>query len=768
MLLRTSPGCVVASRGARPGAVSGPDPRQPAIAAQPSASRKATVRTRRIARFRAGYHCSGEPSGAPILESVPALEIRWFLRPSLVRVARGSLGSGLFRYFARRAMSQTPLFREPKEPVARRVQDLLERMTLAEKVGQIMQLNGQHDPVGIVQKMQPGSLLHILNDDLLIAMDAAEKTRLAIPLLIGEDGIHGHSFHRGATIFPTQLGLACSWSVDTIEACAQVTAREMATTGAHWTFSPVLCLTRDLRWGRVGETFGEDPFLIGEFGAAMIRGYQGKGLDDPEGVLACAKHYAGYSETLGGRDASEADISRRKLRSFFLPPFERAARSGCMTFMTGYQSMDGLPSTANHWLLTKVLKEEWGFQGILVTDWACVSALYKDQFIVPGPKEAAVVAVRCGNDLIMTTPDFFEAAQSAVQEGLLDESEIDAVVRRILTLKFRMGLFENPRRPDRERQARVIATAEHRSTNLRAARESLVLLENGGILPLDVGSLKKIAVLGPNADNPLAQLGDWSLGTSQYGPEKGTHPRECTVTLRDGIRARAPASIAVTYAAGCSVRTKDETEIPEAIAACTDADVIVLALGDDIPFIGECNSTATLELLGGQRALCDAVMALGKPVIMALVNSKPLVLPPALNRAAAIVECFNPGMQGGTAFAELLFGDLNPAGKLTISFPLHVGQQPVFYNQVPGQHGKDYADLSQIPRFRFGHGLSYSRFEYGNLRVRNALLANGQALEFSVDVSNTSAREGIEIVQAYLADLVTSVTWVQKRLVAFE
>ncbi len=664
-------------------------------------------------------------------------------------------------------MSQTPLFRDPKQPLERRVGDLLERMTLAEKVGQMMQLNGQHDPAGVVQRMQPGSLLHILNDELAVAMDAAASTRLGIPLLVGEDGIHGHSFHPGATIFPTQLGMACSWNVETIEACARVTAREMATTGAHWTFSPVLCLTRDLRWGRIGETFGEDPFLIGEFGAAMIRGYQGKGLDDADGVLACAKHYAGYSETLGGRDASEADISRRKLRSFFLPPFERAARAGCMTFMTGYQSMDGLPSTANHWLLTQVLKEEWGFQGILVTDWACVSALYKDQFIVPGPKEAAVVAVRCGNDLIMTTPDFFDAAQTAVGEGLLAESEIDAVVRRILTLKFRMGLFENQRRPDRARQASVIASAEHRAVNLRAARESLVLLQNDGILPLDAGKLKKIAVVGPNANDALVQLGDWSLGTSQYGPEKGRHPRDCTVTLLDGIVARVPASISVTHVAGCSVRTDDTSQIPAALEACADADVIVLAVGDDIPFIGECNCTATLELLGGQRALVDAVMALGKPVVLALVNSKPLVLPAATERAAAIVECFNPGMQGGTAFAELLFGDLNPSGKLTISFPRHVGQQPIFYSQVRGQHGRKYADLDQVPRFAFGFGLSYTRFEYANLNLAQARLAAGVALQVTVDVRNAGDRAGTEIVQVYLSDLVTSVTWVQKTLVDF-
>jgi beta-glucosidase len=330
-----------------------------------------------------------------------------------------------------------------------------------------------------------------------------------------------------------------------------------------------------------------------------------------------------------------------------------------------------------------------------------------------------------------------------------------------------MGLFENERRPDRARQARVIASAEHRAVNLRAARESLVLLQNDGILPLAVDKLKKIAVVGPNADDALVQLGDWSLGTSQYGPEKGRHPRECTVTLLDGIVARAPASISVAHAAGCSVRTDDTSQIPVALEACADADVIVLAVGDDIPFIGECNCTATLELLGGQRALVDAVMALGKPVVLALVNSKPLVLPASTERAAAIVECFNPGMQGGTAFAELLFGDLNPSGKLTISFPRHVGQQPIFYSQVRGQHGRKYADLDQIPRFAFGLGLSYTRFEYANLKIASARLAAGEALEITVDLRNAGARAGTEIVQVYLSDLVTSVTWVQKTLVDF-
>src|SRR6478609_9234397 len=361
---------------------------------------------------------------------------------------------------------------------------------------------------------------------------------------------------------------------------------------------------------------------------------------------------------------------------------------------------------------------------------------------MPSPKETAVVAVRCGNDLIMATPSFFDAAQGAVREGLLAETEIDAVVRRILTLKFRMGLFENPRRPERAKQATVIACPEHRALNLELARQSLVLLKNDGILPLSGDRLGKIAVVGPNADDVLSQLGDWSLGSSQHPPSAGKHPRECTVTLLDGIRARLPASASVVYERGCSLSSQDTSELPAALEACSDADVIVLALGDALPFIGETLSTATLELPGGQRALLDAIVALGKPLVIALLSSKPLVLPASSEQAAAIVCCFNPGMQGGTAFAELLFGDLNPSGKLTISFPKHVGQQPSFYSQVRGQHGKSYADLDQKPRFAFGFGLSYTLFDRG-------------------------PREGTEIAQVYGADLVTSVTWVNQVLIAF-
>ena len=659
------------------------------------------------------------------------------------------------------------LYWDATQPVRRRVEDLLSRMTLAEKVGQMLQLDGQTEPVKNVREKQPGSMFHILNERLVEAMDAAAATRLGIPLLIGEDGIHGHSFHPGATIFPTQLAMAASWDLELVEQAARVTAREMATTGAHWTFSPVLCLTRDLRWGRTGETFGEDPFLIGELGAAMIRGYQGKGLSDPDGVLACAKHYAGYSETQGGRDASEADISRRKLQSFFLPPFQRAVEAGCMTFMTGYQSMDGLPSTANHWLLREVLKHEWAFEGILVTDYANVGRLVYEQRVAPSLVEAAVIAVRCGNDLIMATPGFFEAAQEAVERGLLREAEIDDVVARILMLKFRMGLFENPRRPDREAQKRVVNSVEHRALNLRAARESIVLLQNDGTLPLSAAKLSHVAVVGPNADNALAQLGDWSLGATQYSAEYGTQPRELTTTVLDGIRAYLP-NASVKHAGAGDLWSKNQAALDEAVGIALAAELAVVVVGDDIPFIGETRSTATLELLGNQNALIDAVAAAGKPFILVLIASKPLVLPDSASRANAIIQCFNPGMEGGKALAEIVFGDQNPCGKLTISHPRHVGQQPIFYSQVRGQHGDRYADLTQEPLFAFGHGLSYTQFRYQNLKVRTPLVHAGQAVELEVELSNEGTRAGTEVMQVYASDLVTSVTWVNQSLVAFE
>ena len=664
-------------------------------------------------------------------------------------------------------LSSIPAYRNPSLTVEERVADLLARMTLAEKVGQLMLWDARGEDLSFINTYQPGSILHIFGEKANRAIDLAAQNRLAIPLLVGEDGIHGHSFWKGATIFPTQLALASSWNPELLEQVGRVTAEEMASTGVHWTFSPVLCLARDLRWGRTGETFGEDPYLIGELGVALIRGYQGSGLEDPTTVLASAKHFAGYSETQGGRDASEADLSRRKLRSYFLPPFERAARAGAMTFMTGYQSIEGLPSTANRWLLTDVLKNEWGFQGVLVTDWDNVGRMVYEQRVCATYVDAAIVALRAGNDIIMTTPQFYDAAIEAVHSGRLAESEIDAPCARFLALKFRMGLFENPRRPDLDRAAVEISRPDHRAVNLAAARQSLVLLQNNGLLPLDPEKVKSIAVVGPNADDDLQQLGDWSLGSSQHPPAAGKQPREKTTTVLDGIRLLAPAGTSVIYERGCSIVDDDLSGIPAAVAAAQAADVIVAVVGDHLNFIGETQSTATLELQGGQVALLDALAQTGKPLVVVLVNSKPLVLPPSAKSAAAILEGFNSGMQGGTALAEALFGQLNPSGKLTISIPVHVGQQPVFYSQVRGQHGDRYADLTQEPLFPFGHGLSYTEYRYSNLQLSASRLTHGQSVMVSIDVENTGGRAGDEIVQVYVSDVVTSATWVNKALKGF-
>ena len=358
-------------------------------------------------------------------------------------------------------MTASVRYLDPGLPAHERVEDLLGRMTLPEKVGQMLQLDAQGDLADLVSTKVVGSLLHASPERMVAAIDMAARTRLGIPLLMADDAIHGHSFWPGATIFPTQLAMACSWDTDLVERMARASAVEIAATGLHWTFSPVLCITRDLRWGRVGETFGEDPFLIGELGAAMVRGYQGSGPQDPTGVMACAKHFAGYSETQGGRDASEADISPRKLRSWFLPPFERVARAGARTFMLGYQAMDGVPITANRWLLNDVLKGEWGFTGMLVTDWDDVGRMVWEQKVCADYVQASAVAVAAGNDLVMTTPEFFEGAQEAVAQGRLDEAADRCRGPPDPAAEVRAGTLRGPARPgprapgcgDRQRRA---------------------------------------------------------------------------------------------------------------------------------------------------------------------------------------------------------------------------------------------------------------------------------------------------------------------------
>jgi beta-glucosidase len=716
-----------------------------------------------------------------------------------------------------------PGYRDPSQPVFQRVADLLSRMSLRQKVGQVMQADAQGDLDDLVTRQQVGSLLHVPPERMQAAIDLAARTELGIPLLLADDCIHGHSFWPGATIFGTQLATACSWNPDNAERMARITAIEATATGFKWTFSPVLCIARDLRWGRVDETFGEDPLLIGDLATAMIRGYQGDDLAEETSMLATAKHFAGYSETQGGRDASEADISRRKLRSWFTPPFERAARAGSATFMIGYQAMDGVPITVNHWLLDDVLKQEWGFGGVLVTDWDNVGRLVWEQKVCADHAEAAARAMNAGNDLVMTTPGFYDGALEAVARGLLDEATLDAAVARVLTLKFSLGLFEDAGAPDPVRQAEVIGCAAHRQAALDIARDSLVLLANHPstgsgqapstgspstgsgsgqapstgsgqalTLPLAAGSWT-LAVIGPNADDPAAMLGDWAGGSGQcswLGPDyRSPH----TVTVLDGLRDLASdKGWQVRHAAGCGIvravphpdgpvgpdgqprwpsiepMPAEPAQLEEAAALARTSDAVVLVLGDNILLVGEARSTATLELQGGQLELWARVLDEGTPVVLVLANSKPLVLPQhLLARTAAVVEAFNPGDAGGRAIAELVFGDIEPAGRLPISFPRHAGQQPTYYNQVRGQHGDRYADLTGEPAFAFGQGLSYSTVEYASLALAEDELSADGTVRASVRVTNTGGRPVVETVQAYVRDLVTSLTWADKELKAY-
>jgi beta-glucosidase len=695
-------------------------------------------------------------------------------------------------------------YQDPTLGVAERVEDLLGRMTLAEKIGQMLQLDARDDLDDHVLRRHVGSVLHASPERVLRAHELTARTRLGIPLLIAEDCIHGHSFFEGATIFPTQLGMAATWDPALLEQVARATAVEVAATGIHWTFSPVLCVTRDLRWGRVNETFGEDPHLIGELASAMVRGYQGDGLADPTAILASAKHFAGYSETQGGRDASEADLSRRKLRSWFLPPFERVAREGCRTFMLGYQSMDGVPITVNDWLLNDVLRGEWGYTGTLITDWDNVGRMVWEQRVQPDYAHAAAAAVRAGNDMIMTTPGFFEGALEAVERGLLQEDVFDEAVRRILTLKVELRLFEDPRRPSAERIQAVLGT--HGDLNLEVARRSVVLLQNDGVLPLAGGFTAgltgravaspgarpaRVAVVGPLADDAQNQLGDWAGSSGQAGWMPDGHPRSMITTVLDGFRAHVPADWTVTYEQGTEILTLephpegerfpdgqprpplalpapvDHDAIARAVTAAREADYVVAVVGDRIELVGEGRSTATLELLGGQVALLEALAATGTPMVVVLLASKPLVLPTVALDASALVWVANPGMAGGRAIAEVVLGLVEPSGRLPVSFARHVGQQPTYYNQVRGQHGDRYADLTQRPAFVFGEGLSYTAVEYRDLRVLEATVRSTDVLEAEVTVLNKGSRPARETVQVYVSDSVTSVSWADQELKAF-
>jgi beta-glucosidase len=666
-----------------------------------------------------------------------------------------------------------PAYKDPAQPLETRISDLLGRMTLEEKVGQLMQLDMRNEPEKQLRAMQPGSFLHGMGDAAKqLQRIACTETRLGIPLIFGIDAIHGHAFWNDGTVFPTQLSLGCSWNAGLAERVARATAREVAATGVHWTFSPVLCVARDMRWGRVDETFGEDPLLIGDLALAMIRGYEGEDLAADDTIAACAKHFAAYSETRGGLDSSEAELSRRKLWQTFLPAFERAARSGCATFMVGYQAIDGVPCSASRWLLTEVLRDAWDYDGMVVTDWNNIGNLEGRQHVAADMNEAARIGLHAGNDMIMSTPPFYQAAIDGVKDGTIAQEELDQAVTRVLGLKFRLGLFDRPWDHQPLEPAAVGCCEEHLAVSLDASRQTVVLLKNEGTLPVRP-EVKRIAVIGPCAANVGAQLGDWSMGSGQAGFEIASHGPEKVITLLEGLRRRAAQDdVEIIYAPGCSVRddTDDAFEdIPAAVAAAEQADLVVLAVGDDLSLAGEFGSRVDLALTGRQDDLIAAVLETGTPTAVVVVASKPTIINDAARRARAVLTAFNSGMHGGQAMAEAIFGDINPAGRLSVSWPRHVGQTPITYDDFPGAHVgvPAWPDCPAGPLYPFGHGLSYTTFRYGEPQLAADVLHRGEDLSLAVEVTNTGERDGTEVLQVYVRDVVASVTRPDKRLAAY-
>ncbi len=658
-------------------------------------------------------------------------------------------------------------------PIEQRVNDLLSKMSLEEKIGQMLQVSynqvSLNEAEDWVAKKFAGSFLHVLGDNARRLQELTESTPHGIPILFGIDAIHGHALNTRATVFPSQLALSCSWNESSLETVGRVTAREVAADGLHWTFSPVLCIGRDLRWGRIDETFGEDPYLIGVLGAAIIKGYQGKSLAEPDSILACAKHFLAYGESTGGRDSYDSEVSFRSIRSIFLLPFQKAVEAGCATFMAGYQSIDGTPVSANPKILRKILKEEIGFKGFVVTDWNNTGSLVTTQHLALDMDEATQKAVAAGNDMIMNTNDFYDSAVKLAQKGLIPESYINESVKRILAVKFSLGLFDQKRRAQFSANAAIFNCPEHLEKNLQITRESMVLLKNENhTLPLS-SHLKRIAVIGPNADDVQAQFGDWTF-FSHPDPNPHAVPLAPYQTMLAGIKGLAELrGIEVLYEKGCDIMDADSQNIEAAVKLAAGVDVIVTVIGDCLAQNGEIKDRADLSLSGAQSLLVKRLKELGKPLVVILVNGKPLAIPEVAEQADAILETFNSGALGGQAAAEILFGEINPSGKLSISFPYHSGQLPVYYNQLPGWHGPaKYMDMPDSSLFSFGYGLSYTSFRYGNLTLSKDHCLPGDSIMVQVDVTNTGAVDGMETVQLYVEDMVSSVVTPVKQLKGFK
>ena len=696
-------------------------------------------------------------------------------------------------------------------PTEKRVSDLLGRMTVEEKVGQLSKLlgwdmyskNGRQVTISdklrkAVKEQHIGLLWATLRADpwtqktLLNGLSPVEaaratnaiqrymvdSTRLGIPLLLSEEAPHGH-MAIGATVFPTAIGQASTWNPRLIQDMASTIAMETYAVGGKNGYGPVLDLARDPRWSRTEETYGEDPYLIGQMGTAMIRGFQGDKLGDRDKIIGTLKHFVAYAAPDGGHNGESVSFGERSLRQYFLSPFERAVKSGAGSVMTAYNSIDGIPCSANPWLLKEILRKDWGFSGFVVSDLLSISGLNGGHATAATAEEAASQSIHAGLDVDLSGTGYGSNLLKAVQQGLVEPAVLDTAVARVLRMKFNLGLFDRPY-VDEKLVAQKVATAQNKTVARQVARESIVLLKNDQhMLPLSK-SLKRIAVIGPNADNAYNQLGDYTAPQAEGKVQ----------TLLAGIRATLDKTTKIDYVKGCAIRDTSNSDIAAAVAAAKQADAVVLVLGgssardfktsyqatgaanvdpntvSDMES-GEGFDRVSLDMMGDQIKLLKAIQATGKPVVLVTIMGRPLNLNWAADNVPAIVNAWYPGQEGGLAIADVLFGDYNPAGRLPISVPRSVGQLPVHYNHTKPKH-HDYVEMSANPLYAFGYGLSYSSFNYSNLQVN--LKENGDDFlcTVSFDVANKGKMAGDEVAQLYVVDEVSSVVTPVMQLKRFE
>ena len=654
------------------------------------------------------------------------------------------------------------------DTIDKRVDSLLALMTLEEKIGQMTLFTtdwGSTGPTireGYTEDIRKGRCGALFNSHTVkftreLQRIAVEETRLKIPLIFGYDVIHGYK-----TIFPIPLGEAASWDMEAIEKSARIAAAEAAASGLHWTFAPMVDVSRDPRWGRVMEGAGEDTWLGCRIAEARVRGFQGKGIGNTDAVLACVKHYAAYGAPTAGRDYNTVDMSERFFREYYLPPYEAAVKAGAATVMTSFNDYDGVPATGNRYLMTDILRNEWGFKGFVETDYTSMNEMVSHG-VVATEKEAGELSLHAGVDMDMQGAIYQRFLEQSIKEGKASLAEIDEAVRRILRLKFQLGLFENPYKfCDENREKQVVFSPEHRAAARDVARKSVVLLKNeGGVLPLSKSA--NIAVIGPLADNKADLIGNWS----------GAGDGNACVSLLEGIKAVCTGE--VTFAEGCEVESTRKSGYLRAMEVARKADVVVVAIGEKAMMSGEAAARAEIGLPGVQEELVKGLVALGKPVVVVLMNGRPLAIPEVDRTAPAILEAWWLGTETGHALADILFGDFNPSGKLPMTFPRSVGQVPIYYNEKSTGRPFDpnskwtskYIDMPNTPLYPFGFGLSYTTFEYSDPKPNKTTFKKGEPLRISVTVRNTGKRAGEEVVQLYVRDLVGSVTRPLRELKGF-